>query len=158
MKNNKGFSLVELIIVVAIMAVLMGVLAPQYLRYVEKTKIRTDDGIVSDIDDSIEAILSDAAGDKYGFNTDNKLIFTVSYNGSISVASGCTFDNSLLLELYATVYGDSAAPTSTPFGSNAYKAVGATGTVATITYEYNATYATFKSTITSTVVGSSFSS
>ena len=32
--NNKGFSLVELIIVVAIMAVLIGVLAPTYLKYV----------------------------------------------------------------------------------------------------------------------------
>ncbi|MCQ2541905.1 MAG: prepilin-type N-terminal cleavage/methylation domain-containing protein, partial [Lachnospiraceae bacterium] len=29
MKNNKGFSLVELIIVIAIMAILVGVIAPQ---------------------------------------------------------------------------------------------------------------------------------
>ncbi|MBP3295880.1 MAG: prepilin-type N-terminal cleavage/methylation domain-containing protein, partial [Lachnospiraceae bacterium] len=29
MKNNKGFSLVELIIVIAIMAILVGVMAPQ---------------------------------------------------------------------------------------------------------------------------------
>ena len=40
--NNKGFSLVELIIVIAIMAVLVGVLAPTYLGYVEKSKYRTD--------------------------------------------------------------------------------------------------------------------
>ena len=39
---NKGFSLVELIIVVAIMAVLIGVLAPQYLRYVERSRNSTD--------------------------------------------------------------------------------------------------------------------
>jgi len=36
--NNKGFSLVELIVVVAIMAVLVGVLAPSYLKYVEKAR------------------------------------------------------------------------------------------------------------------------
>lgn len=40
--NNKGFSLVELIIVIAIMAVLIVVLAPQYLKYVEKSKNSTD--------------------------------------------------------------------------------------------------------------------
>ena len=40
--NNQGFSLVELIIVVAIMAVLVGVLAPQYLKYVEQSRESSD--------------------------------------------------------------------------------------------------------------------
>lgn len=40
--NNKGFSLVELIIVIAIMAILVGVLAPQYLKYVEKSRVSAD--------------------------------------------------------------------------------------------------------------------
>ena len=40
--NNKGFSLVELIIVIAIMAILVGVLAPSLLRYVEKTNVSAD--------------------------------------------------------------------------------------------------------------------
>ena len=40
--NNKGFSLVELIIVIAIMAVLVGVLAPQFLRYVERGRQSKD--------------------------------------------------------------------------------------------------------------------
>ena len=33
--TNKGFSLVELIIVIAIMAVLVGVLAPQFIKYLK---------------------------------------------------------------------------------------------------------------------------
>ena len=42
MKQNKGFSLVELIIVIAIMAVLVGVLTPMMLKYIEKTNISAD--------------------------------------------------------------------------------------------------------------------
>ena len=53
MKNNKGFSLVELIIVIAIMAVLVGVLAPTYLQYVEKSKKSND---VSTVDSIVNAI------------------------------------------------------------------------------------------------------
>lgn len=40
--NNKGFSLVELIIVIAIMVILVAVLAPQYLRYVERSRVAAD--------------------------------------------------------------------------------------------------------------------
>lgn len=41
-KNNKGFSLVELIIVIAIMAILAGVLTPQFVKYLNKSKVSAD--------------------------------------------------------------------------------------------------------------------
>lgn len=40
--NDKGFSLVELIIVIAIMAILIAVLAPQYLKFVERSRKSAD--------------------------------------------------------------------------------------------------------------------
>ncbi len=41
MRNEKGFSLVELIIVIAIMAIVAGVVAPTVFKYVDKARRRT---------------------------------------------------------------------------------------------------------------------
>ena len=40
--DEKGFSLIELIIVIAIMAVLIGVLAPQFVKYIERANKARD--------------------------------------------------------------------------------------------------------------------
>lgn len=64
-RNNKGFSLVELIVVVAIMAVLVGVLAPAYLTYVEKSRIQKDKSAVEEVRHAVEvAIAEEAVYDK----------------------------------------------------------------------------------------------
>ena len=40
--NNEGFSLIELIVVIAIMAILVGALAPQLLKYIERSRQAAD--------------------------------------------------------------------------------------------------------------------
>ena len=40
--SNRGFSIVELIIVIAIMAVLVGILAPTFVKYVDKARKSKD--------------------------------------------------------------------------------------------------------------------
>ena len=59
MKNNKGFSLVELIIVIAIMAILVGVMAPQLIKYIEKTNVSADIQLC----DSVRTALTTASMD-----------------------------------------------------------------------------------------------
>ena len=66
--NNKGFSLVELIVVIAIMAVLVGVLAPQFIKYVESSRRSTD---ISNAQNIQSAMLADIAdGLKSGTNSE----------------------------------------------------------------------------------------
>ncbi|MDC7286819.1 prepilin-type N-terminal cleavage/methylation domain-containing protein [Blautia schinkii] len=38
-RENKGFTLIELVIVVAVLAILVGLLAPSYTKYVKKSKV-----------------------------------------------------------------------------------------------------------------------
>ena len=56
--NNKGFSLVELIIVIMIMAILVGVLTPQFVKYVEKTRESTDLQNIEEMKAAIEALVA----------------------------------------------------------------------------------------------------
>ena len=57
--GNKGFSLVELIIVIAIMAILVGIMAPQLLKWIEKSKVTSDTEMLSSLYDGIVFAISD---------------------------------------------------------------------------------------------------
>ena len=86
MKNNKGFSLVELIIVIAIMAVLVGVLAPTYLQYVEKSKKSND---VSTVDSIVNACEIGAIDPEVMADTTETITVVIDNNGTyITPATG----------------------------------------------------------------------
>lgn len=87
MKNNKGFSLVELIIVIAIMAVLVGVLAPTYLQYVEKSKKSND---VSTIDSIVNAVEIAAIDPEVVTDTTTELTIKVESTGMTVTPTGGT--------------------------------------------------------------------
>lgn len=81
-KNNKGFSLVELIVVVAIMAVLLGVLVPTLVRHIETSKQSKDLDGVAEIRNSMEIAL---ANEKF---SDLDVVFTCS--GTVTVTRDAT--------------------------------------------------------------------
>lgn len=83
--GNKGFSLVELIIVIAIIAVLVAILAPQYIKYVEKSRVSADASQVDQITSAIKVLLSDEA-------YDGATGFTVTWSGDKVTVGGTDKD------------------------------------------------------------------
>ena len=98
--GNKGFSLVELIVVIAIMAVLVGVLAPTLIRNVEKSRESSDLQTLDSVRSSVTTALS--------VETVNTELGTSTYEGELSdstltqktgPASPSTFNAKLQTEL-----------------------------------------------------------
>lgn len=67
--KNKGFTLVELVIVVAILAILVGILAPQYTKYVEKSRKTAD---LHNLDNVVNAIKVAVSDGEYKLGSSNK--------------------------------------------------------------------------------------
>lgn len=94
--NNKGFSLVELIVVIAIMAVLVGVLAPTLIKNVEKSRESTDlqnldtirGAVVTTLSDETVAAKIPATSTTYKLDTTNVALdgsdaFVTAFNAKI---------------------------------------------------------------------------
>jgi len=77
--NNKGFSLVELIIVIAIMAILVGVVGTQVIPYLENSRKAKDQQVISSWNTAAMSAYSNAAA---------KIDATADYKIELVPASG----------------------------------------------------------------------
>lgn len=108
--NNKGFSLVELIVVVAIMAVLMVVLAPAMLRYVEKTRIQKDDSAASEVRTALENALADnAIYEKV--NGSATIEVKITGTDGVVTITGDSADNAIKEDIWQTIGGEDSTKT-----------------------------------------------
>ena len=113
--NNKGFSLVELIIVIAIMVILIAVLAPQYLRYVEKSRVASDQNTVVEYINAMQTVASDP---EISLDSGKTYKVEIESSGNIKVSD----DLAKILTDYGIL--DNATLTSSKVQSTIYKGAG----------------------------------
>lgn len=82
-ENNQGFSLVELIIVIAIMAILVGVIASQVIPYMEKSRESRD---LYTLDSYLASFSSSIAEEEYVADVDRKKLSELPENLKKKVA------------------------------------------------------------------------
>jgi len=85
--NNRGFSLVELIVVIAIMAVLVGLLVPQFIRYVERSRMSIDIHNVDLLCHTVETFAADVDTHKIVIPEENELVITKGSKITVDSAS-----------------------------------------------------------------------
>ena len=88
--NNKGFSLVELIIVIAIMAILAGAIAPALIRYIDKSRKSNDVSSGKTIKTAVETAMGNEAAYEEITNTGSGSVLTIPQNASNSSQITCT--------------------------------------------------------------------
>ena len=108
--NNKGFSLVELIIVIAIMAILIGVMAPQLSKYVERSRVSADTQVADSVRTAIVTALVDPT------ITDGSAPSTMAAAASITAIDTDKQFGKLVVE----IMGDSPANVKAKLKSKAY--------------------------------------
>lgn len=89
-KNNKGFSLVELIVVILIMAIIAVALAPQVMKWVGKSSENTDINNEATIKSTTQVAVADCIAEGKTFKKANTYTYYV-LKGGVSTSSGsCT--------------------------------------------------------------------
>ena len=137
MKNKKGFTLMEMLIVVAIIAILIAIAIPTFASSLNKARVATDE---ANIRSGYASVMTDVLTDEnYSVEggTAVKATYKLNKDGSVTKIAG---DATTVANPYATVGKNDNAETAV-----AGVTVGAWGKGAGVTYEYD--YATGKVTI-----------
>jgi type IV pilus assembly protein PilA len=112
-KSNKGFTLVELLIVIAIIAVLVSVLTPQFIRYLERSRQSADVQTISSVVRAVKVLTIDPMLSNEIPKSIDTIIIRWDTDGAISVTSPAEADGGNVIrdEIHMTV-GDSVTPMS----------------------------------------------
>lgn len=97
-KNNKGFSLVELIVVVLIMAIIAVALAPQVMKWVENSRKSTDCNNYDSVVSAVNIALADETVMGNLGTTGYTLTWTAAVNGTWTVTGDTSKDNGASLK------------------------------------------------------------
>lgn len=139
MKNdNKGFSLIELIVVIAIMAILVGAIAPQVTKYIQRARESADIQAVGALYTAMSVSLIDPnvanPGDKASTawsGIDATQTGLQSYNAAVIETLGMTAD-AFNASLKSNKY-KGKVPTAVIGGNGTSVTITVTGTGATLT-------------------------
>ena len=103
-RANGGFSLVELIVVIAIMAILVGVAVPVYSSYIEKSQKAADENLADEIKHAIEiGLIADKPEEFKG-----GVVVKLSATGA-TVTNGSAEDIAFVEGILAQTFGSSWA-------------------------------------------------
>lgn len=127
-KNNKGFTLVELIVVIAVLAIITVVVAPQYLNYVEKARIGTDENTLGEIAHVAEIayveLESKTNTSTTATTTDGAVKVVIDENGNFTYeqqGTANTLDSEVAKVIKPATSGENATASQYKFKSKTYK-------------------------------------
>lgn len=131
-KDNRGFSLIELIIVIAIMAVLVALIAPNLTKYLGKSKHNTDLHNAGELAEMIQTCITDYEVTHGDFISTGGSNVSLTWTGT-SVSGGPTAFNTMLDTMVAK------DPTSKETGATATATVSLKGSTPSDGYKISVT-------------------
>lgn len=86
-KNNKGFSLVELIVVVLILGILAVAVSPQVMKWVGKSRVSSDKDNANALKSSVQTALADWQGQGGKIDDTNNFVMYIDTKGNKTTAT-----------------------------------------------------------------------